>query len=231
LPASSPRSDGTDPNHSPTLRLYVIDREVRVKRIVVAVVVVALGLGSAVMTGVGASPATRNCGHLVVDHRGDAQEWFLPTKPYNAEADLLSVDAVTTASTVNFTLTMASVDAKPTTGTLVSIYFTVDHQGGKSDYEVSVNHQLDSTSYGWQNDDTQEVHPITGSTDPKAGTYVISVPRSDIAATYRGAMLKDLGVIVSQTAGANVANGGFIEQSTGPRFQYRVGYGYGCARK
>jgi hypothetical protein len=202
------------------------------KRIVMAGAVAALALSSGATTGASASSATHNCGHLIVDRNGDAQEWFLPNRPYNPEADLLTVDAVTTASKVDFTVKMASVNPQPTTGTFVTIYFTVGHQGGTSNYEVSVNHQIDTTSYGWQNDDTQQVKPITGSTDPKTGTYVISVPRSDIDATYRGAVLKDLGVIVSQTAGINFANGGFIEQSTGPGFHYRVGYGYGCtARK
>jgi hypothetical protein len=205
--------------------------EAGVKRVVVAVVIAALSLGSGVVSGAGASSSTHNCGHLVVDPRGDAQEWFLPTKPYNPEADLLSADAVTTSSSVEFTVAMASVNPQPTTGTVVSIYFTVNHQGGASDYMVSVNHQIDATSYGWQNDDTQQVKPITGSVDAKAGTYRISVPRADIGATYRGALLKDLGVIASQTVGVNLADGGFIEQSTGPEFQYRVGYGYGCKRK
>jgi hypothetical protein len=199
-------------------------------RVAVAGVVVALGLGSTVVTAADASSATttRNCGHLIVDPRGDSYSWFLPTRPYNSEADLLSVDAVTTPSAVNFTVRMASVNAHPTTGTLVSIYFTVGHQGGSGDYLVTVNHQIDATSYDLQNDDTQQVTVIGGATNAAAGVYVLSVPRADIGANFRGAMLTGLGAITSQTVGINFANGGFIEQSTGPGYHYRVGYGYGC---
>jgi hypothetical protein len=201
------------------------------KRFVVIGVVVASGFASAIASGAEASSTTRNCGHLIVNPRGDAQEWFLPTRPYNAEADLLTADAVTTSSTVDFTVKMASVNPTPTTGTFVTIYFTVERQGAKTDYEVSVNHQIDATSYELQNDDTQQVTPITGRTDPKAGTYLISLPRADVGADFRGAVLDKLGVIVSQMAGINFADGGFIEQSTGPLYHYRVGYSYGCKGK
>src|SRR5438309_5209932 len=68
---------------------------------------------------------TKNCGHLIVDRRGDAVEWFLPTQPYNSEADLLYLDATTTRGTVDFTVTMASVNPRPTTATDVIIYFTL----------------------------------------------------------------------------------------------------------
>lgn len=183
------------------------------------------------MAPAGATVATHNCGHLAADPRGNAYEFFLPTKPYNPEADLLSVDAVTTSSDVLFTVAMASVNPKPTTGTTVAIYFTVGHQGGVSNYLVSISHQIDATTYVIQNEDTYQVVQVTGSVNAKAGTYTVVAPRKDIDATFRGALLKDLGVWASQDIGTSVADGGFIEQSTGPEFQYRVGYGYGCRRK
>jgi len=197
--------------------------------------VVVSGLGSSAVSSVvspaAAAPATRNCGHLIVDPRGNSYEFFLPTKPYNPETDLLSVDAVTTASDVVFTVTMASVNASPTTGTSVAVYFTVSHQGGLAHYLVSVNHEVDATTYLIQNQDTDQVTHVTGRVDPKAGTYAVTVPRTDIDATYRGALLKELGVWTSQDVGTSLAGGGFIEQSTGPEYHYRVGYGYGCGRK
>jgi len=174
--------------------------------------------------------ATHNCGHLIVDPRGNAYEFFLPNKPYNPEADLLTVDAVTTSSKVVFTVKMASVNPKPTTGTDVGIYFTADHQGGSSNWLVDVSHEIDATTYVLQNQDTLQVINLTGSVDPKAGTYVVEVPRADIDAKFRGAMLKELGVIASQDIGLSLAYGGFIEQSTGPEYHYRVGYGYGCRK-
>jgi hypothetical protein len=123
------------------------------------------------------------------------------------------------------------VNPKPTTGTEVSIYFTVDHQSGSANWLVDVNHEVDGTSYMLQNDDTHAVTAITGSTNPATGTYVISVPRADIDVKFRGAMLTQLGVITSQDVGLVEAYTGFIEQSTGPEHKYRVGYGYGCRRK
>lgn len=199
-------------------------------RILAAGVVVAVGLVSTV-AGASSPPATtHNCGHLIVDPRGNSYEFFLPTKPYNPEADLLTVDAVTSPSYVTFTVRMASVNPHPTTGTSVSIYFSVDHQGGTSDYLVSVNHQIDGTNYLVQNQDTNQVTAIGGATNPTTGTYVMTVPRADIGAKFRGAMLTGLGVITGQDVGINAANLGFIEQSTGPGYHYRVGYGYGCRK-
>ena len=182
------------------------------------------------MAEASSSTTTHNCGHLVVDPRGNSYEFFLPTKPYNPETDILTIDAITTPADVDFTIRMASVNPQPTTGTLVTIYFTVNHQGGSSDYSVTVNHQVDGTNYQWQNSDTDQVAGLTGSTNPSTGTYTISVPRKLIDATYRGAVLKDLGAIASQTVGINFANAGFLEQSTGPNYQYKVGYGYGCRK-
>ncbi|MBV9099014.1 MAG: hypothetical protein JO079_13250 [Frankiaceae bacterium] len=200
------------------------------QRLVVTAVTLALAAGTGGFAHAAPAPTTRNCGHLIVDPRGNAYEFFLPTKPYNPEADLLSVDAVTTKSTVVFTVRMASVNAHPTIGAGVVIYFTVARQGGTSDYLVSVNHDVDGTAYGLENQDTNAVTPLTGSTDPATGTYSVSVPRAGIEATYRGALLKDLGVFTSQDLGVSAANGGFIEQSTGPEYRYRVGYGYGCRK-
>jgi len=205
------------------------------QRPVVTWFVLALGAasGGVAATRAAAAPAaaeTHNCGHLIVDPRGNAYEFFLPTKPYNPEADLLSVDAVTTKSAVNFTVRMASVNAHPTMGAGVAIYFIVAGQDATADYLVDVSHDIDATTYTLQNQDTNAVTPITGSTDPASGTYVISVPRKDIDATYRGALLKDLGVFTSQVVGVSAAYGGFIEQSTGPEYRYFVGYSYGCRK-
>lgn len=198
------------------------------RRVVVAGMAVALGLVSTVAHA--SSSTTHNCGHLIVSPRGDSDEFFLPTRPYNPETDILTIDAVTTSADVNFTVRMASVNPHPTTGTVLTIGFTVNHQGGTSSYFVTVDHQIDATSYQWQNNDTNQVADITGTTDPATGTYMISVPRKTIGATFRGAVLKQLGAMASQTVGINFANGGFIEQSTGPDYQYRVGYGYGCRK-
>lgn len=199
-------------------------------RAAVAGFVVALSLGLPVVPTAGAAP-THNCGHLLVDPRGNAYAYFLPTKPYNPEADLLSVDAVTTSANVVFTVAMASVNAQPTTGTSLAIYFSITHQGSVANYLVNIAHEVDGTAYLVQNQDTDEVVHITGSVNPPAGTYVVTVPRNDIDATFRGALLKDLGVWASQDVGTSLAEGGFIEQSTGPEYHYRVGYGYGCGRK
>jgi len=195
-------------------------------------VVLVSALGSSVATEAAAAPSTvtHNCGHLIVDPRGNAYDFYLPTKPYNPEADLLSVDAVTTATTVVFTVRMASVNAHPTTGSSVGIYFALDHQGGTSNYLVNVSHQADADSYVVENQDTEQVTDVTGTTDPTKGTYVVSVPRADIGAKYRGAVLNGLGVIASRNFGVSLANAGFIEQSTGPEYHYRVGYGYGCRK-
>jgi hypothetical protein len=170
----------------------------------------------------------KNCGHMIVDPRGNAVQWFLPTQPYNAEADLLYLDATTTRSTVDFTVTMASINPRPTTATDVIIYFTTSKQGHPGDWSADLTHAIDGTEYSLQNNTTNQVVKVTGSTDPKAGKYVIHVPRADIDATYRGAMLANLGVIVGQDVGVTAANAGFIEQSTGPDHHYRLDYPYGC---
>jgi hypothetical protein len=201
------------------------------RRLFTTVVALGVGVGAMSAPSAWAATATHNCGHLIVDPRGDAYQWFLPTKPYSPEADLLWVDAVTTASKLTFTVRVASMNPKPTTGAEVSIYFSVDHQGGTTNWLVSVSHEVDGDSYVLQNDDTQQVTAITGNTNARAGTYVIEVPRADIDAKFRGAMLNALGVITSQNVGGVVANAGFIEQSTGPEYKYRVGYPYGCRRK
>jgi hypothetical protein len=174
--------------------------------------------------------APRNCGHLIADPRGNAYMWFLPTRPYNADADLLALDAKSTRAMLEFTVSMAAVSPTPATGTVVTIYFNHDYQGGSASYEVNVFHQIDGTTYSLQNDNTSQVTPMTGAVNTTAGTYVIQVPREAIKARYRGAPLTELGVIVSQTAGVDIANGGFIEQSTGPNHHYRLDYGYGCRR-
>jgi len=154
--------------------------------------------------------------------------WFLPTRPDNAEADLLYLDARTTPTTIDFIATMATVNPTPTTGTSLIIYFSTDDQGKAGDWDVSVSHEIDGTSFGLQNNNTQAVQSLTGSVNTKAGTYTVRVPRKAIDSTFRGAVLRGLGVIVSQDFGATLAQTGFIEQSTGPAHHYRVGYPYGC---
>lgn len=202
------------------------------RRFVVVASALALGGAIAIAIPSSAAPAkSRACAHLITDARGNAQEWFLPTKPYNPEADLLFFDARTTPTSVVFIATMAKVNPAPTTDTTVIAYFTTSNQGRKGDWEVSVNHAIDGTSFALQNDNTQGVTPLTGSVDTAAGTYTIVVPRAAIDSTFRGAMLNGLGIIVSQNAGPNIANGGFIEQSTGPDHHYRVGYPYGCTHR
>jgi len=197
-----------------------------VKRLALSVVVVTLVPVLAATAH--AATGTHNCGHLITDPRGDAQMWYLPTKPYNPEADLLFLDAVTTRSTVDFTATLAKVDEPPVTGTAVTTYFVAHHQGQTVDYSVTVDHEPDGDTYSMQNDDTLQTTDLTGAIDARAGKLVIRVPRKDIGAQYRGAPLTGLGVIVSQNVGVSLANGGFIEQSTGPGHHYLVGYPYGC---
>lgn len=189
-------------------------------RILLAVTAVA---ASALPVAATASATTGSCAHLLSDPRGNAKEWFVPGSPYNADADLLSVDAATTAKTIDFTVTLAKVEPAPTTGTDVSIYFTSDHQGTLADFSVNISHAIDGDSFGLENSDTLAVWPIAGSTNTKAGTFTLHVPRSLILATYRGAVLSQLGVIASQQLGVTEANGGFIEQSTGPGYHYVAG--------
>jgi hypothetical protein len=198
-----------------------------VRRSIVVASALVIG-GVTAVPGSAATSASRACAHLISDARGNAQMWFLPTKPYNPEADLLYFDARTTPTTIVLTATMAKVNPAPTTGTTVLVYFTTDNQGRKGDWDVSIDHQIDGTTASLQNNNTQAVSPLTGSADAATGTYTIIVPRAAIDSTFRGAMLKGLGVIVSQNVGADLANGGFIEQSTGPDHHYRVGFPYGC---
>jgi hypothetical protein len=186
----------------------------------------AVTLATGAVAAPGSSPS---CAHLISDPHGDAQMWFVPTKPYNPEADLLYLDARTTASTIDLTATMASVNPTPTTGTTVIIYFTTDDQGRSGDWDVSITHAVDGTSFGLQNNNTQAVKALTGSVNPKAGTYTVRVPRKAIDSAFRGAVLRSLGVIVSQDVGVTLAQTGFIEQSTGPDHHYRVGYPYACS--
>jgi hypothetical protein len=199
----------------------------------VVIGVVAGGLAAVATTsGVAATPASsRACAHLITDPRGNARMWFLPTKPYNPDADLLYLDARTSKSTIELIVTMARVDTKPTTGTSVITYFTTDHQGSHGDWGVTVNHQIDGTTFELQNNNTQVVMRLSGSLNPATGTYTVQVPRAAIGATFRGALLQGLGVVVSQTVGADAANTGFIEQSTGPDHHYRVAYPYDCSRR
>lgn len=153
--------------------------------------------------------------------------WFLPTKPYNPQTDLLSVDADFSRAKVDLTFTFASVQATPTTGTSIIVYFVVGQQGPQARYDVNASHEVDGDSFGVQNDQTQQAVATTGAVNPSAGTIVIHVPLRDIGARY-GDVLHDLGVIVSQDVGSSAANGGFIEQSTGAGHRYRVGYVNSC---
>ena len=150
--------------------------------------------------------------------------WFVPTHPYNADADLLSLDARTRNASVDFTVTMAAVRAQPAIGTAVIIYFGTQHQGARADYDVSISHSIDGTAFGLENADTNQVTAITGAVNVNAHDYVVHVPRRKVAADFRGAVLSHLGVVVSQTVGVSQDNSGFIEQSTGGRYHYRVGY-------
>lgn len=183
-----------------------------------ATAIVAVAAVPASAGGSGTPP--RGCAHLIADPRGDAKEWFLPGSPYNPDADLLYLDARATASTIKLTATLARVEAKPVAGTEVVVYFTVSHQGRIGDYEVDVSHNIDGDSFSLQDDDTLAVTPIAGSTNTSAGTFTFYVPRKTIQSAYRGAVLDQLGVIVAQTFGVSLANGGFIEQSTGPGHKY-----------
>jgi hypothetical protein len=202
------------------------------RALMMAVVAALFGSASAAHAAPGSTKShpPKNCGHLIVDRRGDANAWFLPTRPYNAEAALLYLDATSSAHTVDFTITMASVSATPTTGTTVTVYFHTSNQGRAGDWYVNVDHNLDGTVFGLQNNITNQVTPLTGAVNPTSHTFVVHVPRTAITATYRGAVLSSLGVIVSQTVGTTGAHAGFIEQSTGDRHQYRTDYGYGCQR-
>jgi hypothetical protein len=176
---------------------------------------------------VSAAPAALGCRHLITDPRGNAQMWFLPTKPANPQADLLYVDAAYTRSGVDFSFTMASVQARPSTGTDITVYFTSGQQGPKSHFNVNISHEIDGDSFGVENTDTEQVTDTTGAVDPRAGTISVRVPLRDIHARY-GDVLTTLGVIVGQDLGTSEANGGFIEQSTGPRYHYRIGNTNGC---
>jgi hypothetical protein len=196
------------------------------RRALLTVFVLSLALPVVVTTA--ARAATSDCRHLITDPRGDAYSWFLPTQPYNPDADLLYVDARTTRTTIDLIVTMAKVEEKPTTGTGVGIYFSITNQGATVDYMANVNHAIDGTSYSMQNDDTNAAWHITGGVDPATGTYVLHVPRARIGATYKGAWLKHLGVITSQDVGIAFGGGGFIEQSTGPLYRYHVGHASGC---
>jgi hypothetical protein len=184
-------------------------------------------LAGAVAGPVEAAQTTAGCAHLITDPRGNAQMWFLPTKPYNPQSDLLYVDATYDRSQVDLTFGLASVQARPTTGTSIIVYFVVGQQGPQSRYDVNASHETDGNSFGVQNDQTQQAVATTGTVDPSAGTVVIHVPLRDIGARY-GDVLHGLGVIVSQDVGTSVANSGFIEQSTGPAHHYRIGYVNNC---
>jgi hypothetical protein len=181
----------------------------------------------AVLLAPSSQAAGRNCHHLITDPRGNAQEWFLPTKPYNPDADLLYLDAAASARVVDFTLTMASVSAAPTTGTDITVYFHTADQGSPGDWYVDINHAIDGTTYSVQNNLTNQVTLLTGSVDPRAHTYVVHLPLQDIGA-YPGRVLTGLGVVVGQTVGTSQNNAGFIEQSTGPGYRYRIGQFFGC---
>lgn len=184
-------------------------------------------LMSALAGSAQAARSAPSCRHLITDPRGDAEMWFLPTKPYNADADLLHVDATFKRANIDFTFTMAAVNARPTTGTTITIYFIVGQQGPAAHYDASINHYVDGDSYGIENQDTNQVVDTTGSVDAAKATMHVSVPLRDIDARF-GDVLHGLGVIVTQSVGASLANGGFIEQSTGPEYHYRVGYVNGC---
>jgi hypothetical protein len=198
-----------------------------VRRLVIALVVPWVAF-ACIPAAHAAHSASNGCRHLITDRRGDAHEWFLPTGPYNAEADLLYLDARTSARSVDFTVGMASVNPMPTTGTSVTVYFTTDNQGRNGDWYVDLDHNIDGTDYSVQNNITNQVTPISGAINPAAGTYDIRVPRKDIDATFRGALLGNLGVIVAQTVGVTKAQTGFIEQSTGAGHHYVVGHPYPC---
>src|SRR4051812_50229614 len=117
------------------------------------VVIVLLSLAAVEPAASAARATTSSCRHLITDRRGDAYSWFLPTRPYNPDADLLYVDAVTTPTTIDFTVTMARVDPKPTTGTNVTVYFTINTQGATFDYSVTAAHEIDGTTFSLQNED------------------------------------------------------------------------------
>lgn len=156
--------------------------------------------------------------------------WFLPTRPYNPQADLLYVDAKPSSGSLDFTLTMASVESAPTTGTDITLYFTVGQQGPTKHFYVNIDHAIDGTSFAVEDADTSQSVPVPGSDNPVAGTFVAHVPRKLIDASL-GTLLHGLGVIVSQNVGVSLANSGFIEQSTGADHEYRVGFPYECRRR
>ena len=190
---------------------------------------VALVGAVAIPATASSSPGTSpGCAHLLVHPRGDAREWFLPGSPYNADADLLYVDARTTGGLLTLTVGLAKVEAKPATGTLISVYFTTHHQGTTGDYSADIAHQVDGDSFSVENSDTLSVASASGSANLTAGTFTIQVPLKTIDSNYRGAVLSDLGVIVAQNVGVTEANGGFIEQSTGPEYRYIVGNTNNC---
>ncbi len=195
----------------------------RSRAIAAALVIMASGVAGTAR----ASSQARDCGHVITDARGDAQMWFLPTKPYNPEADLLLLDARLNHKSIDFTVTMASVKARPATGTSISIYFTVGQQGPAVHYDAGIDHYIDGNSYGVENQDTNHVVNATGSVDPATRTMRVRVPLRDIGARF-GDVLRGLGVIDSQSLGASLANRGFIEQSTGPEYHYRVGDTNNC---
>jgi hypothetical protein len=198
-----------------------------------AAVLTTVAIAGAIAVPATASSApgsASGCAHLLVDPRGNAREWFLPGSPYNADADLLYVDARTTGSLLILTVGLAKVEAKPATGTLISVYFTTHHQGATGDYSADIDHQVDGDSYSVQNSDTLSVAPASGSNNVTAGTFTIQVPLKTIDSNYRGAVLSDLGVVVSQDVGVTEANGGFIEQSTGPEYRYVTGNANNCSR-
>ena len=174
-------------------------------------------------------PVTHNCGHLLTDPRGDAGLAIVPTHPDDPEADILFVDAVTTPKNIDFTVTMASVNAHPVTTTDVAILFLVGQRA--AGYEISMSHSLDGDSFVLTSDASTLATPLTGSSDPAAGTYLVHVPRAAVAAASRGTVLYSLGARSGETVGTSAANLGLTADDTPDDYQYRVGFSYGCKKR
>jgi hypothetical protein len=188
----------------------------------------ALALAPVVFANASSTPtATHNCGHLEKDPRGDARLAIVPTNPYDPEADVLYVDAVPTAKAVDFTVTMASVAAHPVTATDLTIAFSVGQRAGG--YGVDITHAADGDSFVLQSDASTLTTPLTGTSDPTHGTYLVQVPLAVILAK-RGTPLYGLDTLSSEDVGPSAANVGFTADSTDDSYQYRIGYSYGCRR-
>jgi hypothetical protein len=192
-----------------------------------AFALVVAGLASPAGAGPGCPP-------VLTDPAGDADDYYVPTKPQRADLDIVAVGLSNDRSTLRVTVAISRL-ASPPAGTADNYYvfFNVKDAG----YVATAYRGLDATRFALESrrqaDPTGtvgEAVPIGGEFSDGSSTVTMDVPLSLVGAPRSGARIYDAWSASGETVGLSGASAGSTIDSTASGRVYVLDQP-GCAKR